>query len=101
MTTLCCVAEKHGKVPAITETGYESVKCDNWWTAYLQPACDKFPIAYVLTWRNAHDKLGHLYAPYPGQQSAEDFVAFYNADKTLFVQDLNGLYLDKTSKAEE
>ncbi len=101
LTTLCCVAEKHGKVPAITETGYESVKCDNWWTAYLQPACDKFPIAYVLTWRNAHDKLGHLYAPYPGQQSAEDFVAFYNADKTLFVQDLNGLYLDKTSKAEE
>ena len=101
LTTLCCVAEKHGKVPAITETGYESVKCDNWWTAYLQPACDKFPIAYVLTWRNAHDKPGHLYAPYPGQQSAEDFVAFYNADKTLFVQDLNGLYLDKTSKAEE
>ena len=101
LTTLCCVAEKHGKVPAITETGYESVKCDNWWTAYLQPACDKFPIAYVLTWRNAHDKLGHLYAPYPGQQSAEDFVAFYNADKTLFVQDLNGLYLEKTSKAEE
>ena len=101
LTTLCCVAEKHGKVPAITETGYESVKCDNWWTAYLQPAGDKFPIAYVLTWRNAHDKPGHLYAPYPGQQSAEDFVAFYNADKTLFVQDLNGLYLDKTSKAEE
>ncbi len=101
LTTLCCVAEKHGKVPAITETGYESVKCDNWWTAYLQPACDKFPIAYVLTWRNAHDKPGHLYAPYPGQQSAEDFVAFYNADKTLFVQDLNGLYLEKTSKAEE
>ena len=101
LTTLCCVAEKHGKVPAITETGYESVKCDNWWTTFLQPACDKFPIAYVLTWRNAHDKPGHLYAPYPGQQSAEDFVAFYNADKTLFVQDLNGLYLEKTSKAEE
>lgn len=101
LTTLCSVAEKHGKVPAITETGYEGIKADNWWTAYLQPACDAFPIAYVLTWRNAHDKPGHFYGPYPGQQSADDFVAFYNADKTLFLQDINGLYLDKTPKAEE
>ena len=92
LTTLCSVAEKHDKVPAITETGYESIKCDNWWTAYLQPACEKFPIAYVLTWRNAHNKPGHFYGPYPGLQGAEDFVAFYNSDKTLFVQDLNGLY---------
>ena len=97
LTTLCSVAKKHSKVPAITETGYESIKADNWWTSYLQPACDKFPISYVLTWRNAHDKKNHFYGPYPGQRSAEDFVAFYNADKTLFIQDMNGLYLEKAS----
>ena len=101
LATLCSVAEKHDKVPAITETGYEGIKCDNWWTAYLQPACEKFPISYVLTWRNAHNRPGHFYGPYPGQQGAEDFVAFYKAEKTLFVQDLNDLYSEKTPQAEE
>ena len=101
LTTLCSVAEKHGKVAAITETGYESVKAENWWTGYLQPACDQFPISYVLTWRNAHDKPGHFYGPYPGHLSADDFVAFYNDKKTLFAHDVNGLYLDKTPKTEE
>ena len=101
LATLCSVAEKHDKVPAITETGYEGIKCDNWWTAYLQPACEKFPISYVLTWRNAHNRPGHFYGPYPGQQGAEDFVAFYKAEKTLFVQDLNDLYSKKTPQAEE
>lgn len=29
------------------------------------------------------------YAPYPGQISAEDFVAFYDNSKTLFAADVN------------
>ncbi len=50
-------------------------------------------MSYVLVWRNAHDRPGHFFAPYPGQQSASDFVNFYNLKPTLFLHDLNGLYL--------
>lgn len=101
LTTLCSIAEKHGKVPAITETGYEGIKCSNWWTVYLQPACEKFPISYVLTWRNAHNRPSHFFGPSPSHRDAEDFVAFYNNEKTLFAKDLNGLYLEKAPQAEE
>ena len=57
------------------------------------PVLNKYPIAYVLLWRNAHDKPGHFYMPYPGQKTVSDFVKFYNNDRTLFLKDINGLYL--------
>lgn len=91
---VCYVAKEHGKIPALTETGIESIPVANWWTDALQAVCDKLPIAYAQTWRNAHDKPEHFYAPYPGHSSAADFVKFYNAPKTLFVKDLKGLYQD-------
>ena len=52
------------------------------------PVLNKYPIAYVLLWRNAHDKPGHFYMPYPGQKSVSDFVKFYNDKRTLFLAKL-------------
>lgn len=92
---VCSLAKRHGKVAALTETGYEGLKYDAWWTTVLQPVLDKHPISYVLVWRNAHDKPTHFFSPYPGQRSVPDFVKFYNAKKTLFLHDVNGLYLKK------
>ncbi len=83
------VAKTHGKVMAVTETGYEGVPDAKWWTGTLLPALEKYPLAYVLVWRNAREKVTHYYAPYPGQTSADDFVEFYNHPKTLFVSDVN------------
>ena len=77
---------------AITETGYEGIPDPKWWTETLLPAIGDYPIAYVLVWRNARERVTHFYAPYPGQASAEDFVAFYNHPKTLFANDVNSLY---------
>ena len=90
---ICRVAKEHQKAVALTETGYEGIKTTNWWTYTLAPVIAKHPICYVLVWRNAHDKPGHYYAPFPGQQSTSDFVKFYNDPKTLFLHDVNGLYL--------
>jgi len=90
---VCRVAQQHQKAAALTETGYECIKTPNWWTTTLAPVLAKHPICYVLVWRNAHDKPGHYFAPYPGQQSTSDFVKFYNDPKTLFLHDVNGLYL--------
>jgi mannan endo-1,4-beta-mannosidase len=82
----------HGKVAALTETGFESIPVAEWWTSAFQAVCDSLPIAYAQTWRNAHDKSGHFYAPYPGHASSEEFIKFYNSPKSLFAKDLKNIY---------
>lgn len=86
------IGKARDKVIAITETGYEGIPDAKWWTGTLLPVIEKYPIAYVLVWRNARERITHFYAPYPGQVSAEDFVTFYNHPKTLFAADVNSLY---------
>ena len=86
------IGKVHNKIIAITETGYEGIPDSKWWTGTLLPAIEKYPIAYVLVWRNARERVTHFYAPYPGQISADDFVEFYKHPKTLFAADVNSLY---------
>ena len=93
LKALCDIAKQHNVVPALTETGMESLGKADWWTSTLMPVLNKYPIAYVLLWRNAHNKPGHFYMPYPGQKTVSNFVKFYNDKRTLFVKDVNGLYL--------
>lgn len=95
LKTICEIAKQHNVVPVLSETGMESLQMENWWTEVLMPVLNKYPIAYVLLWRNAHDKPGHFYMPYPGQKTVSDFVKFYNDKRTLFLKDVNGLYLQK------
>ncbi len=78
-------ARKHGKLMAVTETGYEGVKCAEWWTSVLYEAVKDYPVSYVLTWRNACDKPTHFYAPYPEHESAEDFKAFSALEKVTLL----------------
>lgn len=86
------IGKTHNKVIAITETGYEGISDSKWWTETLLPVIEKYPIVYVLVWRNARERVTHFYAPYPGQVSANDFVEFYKDPKTLFAADVNSLY---------
>lgn len=71
-------AKEHGNILAVTETGYEGIPEEKWWTSVLYPSVKDYPVAYVLTWRNACDAhmQHHFYAPFPGHGSAEDFKAF-------------------------
>lgn len=98
---LTAIGKKHNKPIAVTETGYRSIPCDNWWTNTLSKAISPYPISYVMLWRNGHELANHYYVPFPGQRSTEDFVAFYNEKKTLFLHDVNGLYLKKEEKKEK
>ena len=82
------VSKAHGKAMAVTEAGYESIPDSVWWTKTLMPVIGKYPISYVLVWRNAHNKSGHFYAPYPGHASEADFKTFYNDRRTLFAGDM-------------
>lgn len=69
-------AKEHGKIAAFTETGIESVPIPDWYTRVLLPLLRKHKPAYVVLWRNAHDKPNHYYAPYPGHPAADDFRQF-------------------------
>lgn len=95
LTMVCQLAHEHGKAAALTETGYEGIKKQDWWTQTLAPVLARHPISYVVVWRNARERPTHHYAPYPGHASTSDFVQFYNLKETLFLHDVNGLYLKK------
>lgn len=79
------VAEEHGKVAALTETGVENVAIAHWWSEYLLPVlrekeCSR--IVWVLVWRN--NDANHYFAPYPGEASADDFVLMAESDALEF-----------------
>jgi len=94
MGIVTAAAAEHGKIAALTEAGYEGIPDSTWWTSTLWPAVKDHKISYVLVWRNAHNKPGHFYAPFPGHLSEKDFVDFYNLPGTLFQKDVTemGLY---------
>src|SRR5574344_505977 len=83
------LGKEHNKLIALTETGYKNTPDKEWWTGTLKPVLDKYPISYVLIWRNAWDQKEENYGPAPEKSCAKDFKAFYNAPNTLFVKDIN------------
>jgi Glycosyl hydrolase family 26 len=90
LTTLDSIALQHGKIPALTEFGYNGLPDSNWWTSTFLKTLEGHKIAYAMAWRNAGDKPGgqhEYYVPYKGQASAADFVKFYESPLTLFQKD--------------
>lgn len=81
-------AAKHGKVAALCETGMEGFAFEKWWTEALAPALEGNHIAYVLTWRNAWDKPGHFFGPWPGGPSSADFNEWVAREDVLMLNDL-------------
>ena len=94
------IAAEKNKVAALTETGFEAIPDETWWTdlllKHMNPATNRPKIAYVLTWRN--DRLDHHYAPYPGHISAANFVTFRNHPIMLFESDLTNMYKNNNKR---
>lgn len=88
------MAEERNKIAALTETGYEAIPYDEWFTDVLLNPLKNDPVAkkvaYAAVWRNA--STSHHYAPYPGHGSADDFMDFYNDTTTVFLDDLQDMY---------
>ena len=78
-------AEKNGKIAALTECGLKNLTEPDWWTTALQPVVDKYPISYLLVWRNYKEE---WFGPSPLQPDAEYFRTYYQADKSLFLKDI-------------
>jgi mannan endo-1,4-beta-mannosidase len=85
LTFLNVLATDHHKLMCLSETGLESLSDPEWWTGVLYSTIRDFPIAYVLTWRNACDKPLHFYAPWEGFENASDFEAFSKLENIVFL----------------
>lgn len=85
---------QHHKLMGLV-TGLRGLRTDNWWTKTLAPAIIRLPLAYVALGANSDHAVGNFYVPYPGQQSAHDFVKFYNLPRTLFLHNVNGIYVTR------
>ncbi|MBL7741552.1 MAG: beta-mannosidase [Chitinophagaceae bacterium] len=87
------IAKEKNKLFALAETGYEAIPYAEWWTTTLLNAIGNNKISYVLLWRNHgyHEgmKKMHYYAPYKGQVSKQDFIKFYQLERTLFEKDIS------------
>ena len=83
MITRFC--EKNGKIAALTETGLKNLTDPTWWTSSLKPVVEKYPISYLLVWRN--DK-NEWFGPSPIKPDKDSFMEFYNDGNTLFLKDI-------------
>lgn len=91
-------ASQRGKLPALSETGYEGIPDSTWWTDRVLPTLTADSatrnLAYMLVWRNGRVCRipRHHVAPYPGHGSAKDFVDFYEPSRTVFEDGIADLY---------
>ncbi len=94
------LAGEMDKVAALTETGYNLIPQEDWWTQNILYPIKNDPvarnIAWVLVWRNENWRRDgayiHHFGPYPGHLSAEDFVRFHADPYTAFLDDLPDMY---------
>ena len=85
LTWLNTVATEHHKLMCLSETGLEGLVDPHWWTESLYPVISAYPVCYVLTWRNAHDRPTHFYGPWKGFDYADDFVKFAEKDAIILL----------------
>lgn len=85
LTALTVMANDHHKLMCLSETGLESLPDPKWWTEVLYPAIRDYSIAYVLTWRNAHDQPGHFFAPWKGFEGSDDFKEFSEKEEIVLL----------------
>ena len=78
-------AEKNGKIAALTECGLKNLTEPDWWTAALLSVVEKYPISYLLVWRNYKEE---WFGPSPSKPDAKYFKEFYNSEKTLFLEEI-------------
>jgi len=79
-------AASRQKLAALSETG-ERKGLKDWWMNVLLPVVSKYPLDYVLTWRDAF-KSKVTVGGNPVDAYKEDFLEFYKSPRTLFLKDI-------------
>ncbi len=82
---------KYNKLIAISETGYEGMKSDTWFTKDVLPLIEGEPVSYILFWRNAWDKPDHFFCSYKGHSSEADFRKFVETPTIITLKEVESL----------
>lgn len=85
LSHLNAIAQKHGKLLALTECGYQNSPDATWWTRVVKPIIEKYPICYLLPWRNY--KKEHFGAS-KDAKTADDFKQWAKNKRFLFLKDI-------------
>lgn len=88
-------ADDNHSVPGLT-TGIATMQDTTFFAGRLLPLLKKNPLSYVMFGGNSGDiKDDRYYVPFPGISNSfiHDFNAMYNDKRTVFLSQLNGLYL--------
>ncbi len=83
------IAVEKNKLYAFTETGFEKIPNDKWFTEVLYPQIESSGISWILFWRNA--RKAHHYVPYPGHNSEQDFMQFSQLPEILLLNNLQAI----------
>lgn len=95
------VARRHNKLIGL-RTGLIGMTVKDWWTKTLLPLLKNYRLTYVMLGKNKGSRENNNFCvPFPGNITAADFVQFYNDPYTLFMSDVNGLYLDHSPQKIE
>jgi mannan endo-1,4-beta-mannosidase len=79
-------AISRNKLTALSETG-ERRGMNNWWSSVLLPVVSKYPVGYVLTWRDTYRSKVTV-SGNPFQSFSDDFRNFYNSPRTFFLKEV-------------
>ncbi len=82
---------KYNKIITISETGYEGMPNNNWFTEVVLPLIENEPVSYILFWRNAWDKPEHFFCSFKGHGSEEDFRNFVETPTIITLKEIKSL----------
>lgn len=85
------VAKDRHKLVCLAETGSRNTPDSLWFTKGLWEAVRRYPLSYLLLWRNAWDQKEENFGPAPDKSCAEDFRTLYRCPRTLFVRDISSI----------
>ncbi len=91
LDVMVVAGKKTGKMVTLSETGCRGIsQKKDWFTKVLLPVVKRYPLSYVLFWRNAWDNpAAEAYLPGVGDGAiVEDFKAFKADKKILFAKEV-------------
>jgi beta-mannanase len=81
-------SNKYNKIPAITNTGLESIKIATYFTNLVYPVISKYKLSYILFDKNSWNMEEHYFIPIPGHPACENFIDFVNKPEILTMKEL-------------
>lgn len=91
LKVLTKIGQDKDKLYALTESGLNKVRIDDWWTKVLDSQLAKSGVSWALFWRNA--RTNHHFVSYPGHESAKDLLQLSKRAHVLFLDDISPIDL--------